>query len=124
LYMGVHVEPRLSMYWNINPDTEPIHPSVRKAMGRTRWQQIHRYFHIWNRFLPGALGHVRAHEKADPLANLLRETFKTYWNPGIYVTVDECIEGFTGRTSDIVNIPTKLNPIGFKIWVLAQIGYV
>ncbi|KAF2180738.1 pea pathogenicity protein, partial [Zopfia rhizophila CBS 207.26] len=36
----------------------------------------------------------------------------------------ECIEPFTGRTPEIVNIPTKPNPIGFKIWVLAQIGYV
>ncbi|KAF2181071.1 hypothetical protein K469DRAFT_533544, partial [Zopfia rhizophila CBS 207.26] len=54
----------------------------------------------------------------------LREAYKRYWNPGTHVTVDKCIEGFTSPISDTVNIPTKPNPIGFKIWVLAQIGYV
>ncbi|KAF2195288.1 hypothetical protein K469DRAFT_537254, partial [Zopfia rhizophila CBS 207.26] len=31
---------------------------------------------------------------------------------------------FTGRTPDIVNIPSKPTPVGFKIWVLAQLGHV
>jgi Transposase IS4 len=34
------------------------------------------------------------------------------------------LKGFTGRASDTVNIPTKPVPIGFKIWVLADQGYV
>lgn len=29
-----------------------------------------------------------------------------------------------GRSKEIVNIPTKLTPEGFKIWVLANEGYV
>jgi len=38
--------------------------------------------------------------------------------------VDECIQGFRGRCADIVHIPTKPTPIGFKIWCLAQDGYI
>jgi hypothetical protein len=29
-----------------------------------------------------------------------------------------------GRASEIVNIPLKLIPKGFKIWVLANKGYI
>ena len=54
----------------------------------------------------------------------LSSSFQRYRKPGRDVTVDECIEGFTGRASNTVNIPTKPTPIGFKIWVLADNGYV
>ncbi len=50
--------------------------------------------------------------------------FQRYWKPATDVAIDECIEGFTGRISDTVNIPTKPTLIGFKIWVLADQGYV
>src|SRR2546423_3617444 len=75
----------------------------------------------------GFIGHqpvTRPHEKVNPLWKLLSPSFQRYWKPGRDVAIDECIEGFTGRTSDIVNIPTKPTPIGFKIWVLADNGYV
>ncbi|OCK75867.1 hypothetical protein K432DRAFT_307600, partial [Lepidopterella palustris CBS 459.81] len=38
--------------------------------------------------------------------------------------VDESIERFTGRASEIVNIPSKPTPEGFKIWILGNQGYV
>ncbi len=127
IYMGIHVEPHINDYWNTNEDG-PIHSSVRKTMGNHRWTQIDRYFHIWD----PALDHhcvrlqdkVRPHEKVNPLWKLLSSSFQRYWKPGRDVAIDECIEGFTGRASDIVNIPTKPTPIGFKIWVLADDGYV
>jgi hypothetical protein len=43
-----------------------------------------------------------------------------FYKPGIYLTVDETIERFTGRTPEIVNIPTKPTPEGFKIWMLGN----
>src|SRR6266516_3293986 len=124
--MGIHVEPHINDYWNTNED-DPIHQLVRKTMSNNRWKQIDRYFHIWD---PASDQHcarpdkVRPHEKVDPLWKLLSPSFQRYWKPGRDVTVDECIEGFTGRASDTVNIPTKPTPIGFKIWVLADQGYV
>ncbi|KAF2813863.1 uncharacterized protein BDZ99DRAFT_553863 [Mytilinidion resinicola] len=47
-----------------------------------------------------------------------------HWTPGPHLTVDETIQRFIGRASEIVNIPTKPTPEGFKIWVLANQGYV
>ena len=94
-------------------------------MGQDRWKQIHRYFHVWDPTLSQARQpNVRPHEKVDPISKLLLSSFQRYWKPGTNVAVDECIEGFTGRANDIVNIPTKPTPIGFKIWVLADRGYV
>jgi hypothetical protein len=123
--MGIHTEPHLNYYWNTNAETEPIHYSVRKAMSQDRWKQINRYFHIWD---PSeSVQHndkIRPHEKVNSLSKLLLSSFQRYWNPGTNLAVDECIEGFTGRTNDTVNIPTKPTPIGFKIWVLADEGYV
>jgi hypothetical protein len=34
------------------------------------------------------------------------------------------MQRFTDRVSEIVNIPGKPTPIGFKIWVIAYNGYV
>src|SRR5437667_203542 len=59
-----------------------------------------------------------------PIPQLLLRTFQHYWKPATDVAINECIKGFTGRTSDTVNIPTKPTLIGFKIWVLADHGYV
>jgi hypothetical protein len=46
------------------------------------------------------------------------------YNPGAYLAVDEIIQRFTGRANEIVNIPSKPTPEGFKTWVLANEGYV
>jgi Transposase IS4 len=122
IYMGLHIEPHPSDYWNTQTG-RPIHTPVRQTMSLKRWEQIHRYLHIWD--ISTQICRVqKPHEKAKQLAENLQKRFSTYWNPGTHVAVDECIEGFTGRTADTVNIPTKPTPIGYKIWVLAQEGYV
>jgi hypothetical protein len=128
IYMGIHIEPHINDYWNTNEEDGPIHQTVRKTMSKHRWQQIHRYFHIWNPALDQLSvrldDKVRPHQKVDPLWKLLSSSFQRYWKPSRDLAIDECIEAFTGRTADIVNIPTKPTPIGFKIWVLADQGYV
>ncbi len=124
--MGLHIKPYINNYWNIDGETGPVHHPVRNTMGQTRWKQIHRYFHVWDPALDHSVSNrtARPCEKVDPLTKLLLPTFQRYWKPVIDVAIDECIKGFTGRTSDTVYIPTKPNPIGFKIWVLADQGYV
>jgi hypothetical protein len=127
IYMGIHVEPYINDYWNTSED-RPVHQAVRMTMSMHRWNQIDRYLHIRDPALDQLFERpddkVRPHEKVDPLWKLLSSSFQHYWKPGKDLAIDECIEGFTGRTHDIVNIPTKPTPIGFKIWVLADNGYV
>ena len=126
IYMGIYTTPNINDYWNTNEKSGPVHSPVRNSMGRERWKQIHRYFHVWDSALDHSVSNstARPHEKVNPLAKLLLPAFQRYWKPATDVAIDECIEGFTGRTSDTVNIPTKPTPIGFKIWVLADQGYV
>ena len=40
------------------------------------------------------------------------------------MTIDESIQRFLGRAYEIINIPSKPTPKGFKIWVLANSGYI
>lgn len=46
------------------------------------------------------------------------------WVPGRDLAVDEIMERFTGRSSDIVTIPSKPIPTGYKVWAIAQLGYI
>ena len=127
IYMGIHKEPLIANYWNTRTNKGPLHPLVRDAMGIDRWKQINRYFHVWNpdsTQLEQPDRKVHPHQKVDQLKALLLPSFQRYWRSGTHVAVDECIECFTGRSADTVNIPTKPTPIGFKIWVLADKGYV
>jgi hypothetical protein len=141
--MGLYPMPQQRMYWNTRDDA-PIHPPIQQAMGRARWEQIHRYFHIWEpepgpgpepepgpglepepepepepELKPASSEKVNPHDKVEPIAQNLRQNFKRYWHADTHVAVDECIQGFTGRLLDIVSIPSKPTPIGFKIWCLA-----
>jgi hypothetical protein len=129
IYMGIHIEPHIHNYWNTKMKTGqsgPFHDDVQDTMSQTQWKQIHRYFHVWDPSLDHSVSNKTAwpHEKVDPLAKLLLSSFQCYWKPATDIAIDECVEGFTGHTSNTVNIPTKPTLIGFKIWVLADQGYV
>ena len=43
---------------------------------------------------------------------------------GTHLAVNKTIQRFIGHTPEIVNIPSKPTPEGFKIWVLANKGYI
>jgi len=111
-------------YWNTQKENGAVFDIIRESMGLERWSQIDRYFHV---FLPSEhplIPKPRPFDKVEPLAKHLRKCFHKFMTAGINVAIDECIQGFDGRASEIVNIPTKPTPIGFKIWVLAIDGYV
>jgi hypothetical protein len=44
--------------------------------------------------------------------------------PGRNLAVDECMLRFTGRSFDIITIPSKPIPTGYKVWAVAQKGYI
>ena len=93
---------------------------ARKKIGLYRWQQIDRYLHISKPSPDGAT----PFEKLSPLSEHLRQRFKLFWKVGTHLAVDETLQRFTGRSHEIVNISSKPTPEGFKIWVLADAGYV
>jgi hypothetical protein len=63
-------------------------------------------------------------EKIEWLSDHIREMSKKYWLAGTHLAVDESIARFTGRAKEKVTIPSKPTPEGFKVWILANQGYV
>lgn len=124
-YIGVYVymglagnrDTSVEGLWNTN-SARSLHHNVRAAISLRRWQQIDRFFHISE----GCEDTV--FDQLSPLDISLREAFKKYWNTGTHLTVDETIQRFMGRAREVVNIPSKPTPEGYKIWVLANQGYV
>ena len=98
-----------------------MHYAVTKHISYNRWQQINRFFYI-SASDPGS--NESTFDKLEPLSEYLRVQFKKYWKPKTHLAVDKIIQRYMGRSKEIVNIPTKPKPEGFKIWVLANCGYV
>ena len=121
IWMRLHLKSRITEFWNTNPLNGPIHEQVFKHISLKRWQQIDRYFHISK---PPQRDHETPFFKLEPLSEILRIAFKKYWKTGTHLAVDKTIQRFMGRVKEIVNIPSKPTPEGFKIWVLANEGYV
>ena len=104
----------------------PIHHQIISHISKTRFEQIDRWFHI---FEPRSQANttqnpVPVFEKLEPLASELRRRFRRTWDSGTHLTIDEAIARFMGRAKEIVNIPKKPTPEGFKIWTLANSGYI
>ena len=122
IWMGLHLESSIKDFWNTNPLNGPIHHPVLNHMSLVRWQQIDRFFHVSKPLKPGQK--ETTFDKLEPLSTHLQEAFKKYWESGTHLAVDETIQRFMGRAKEIVNIPSKPTPEGFKIWVLANQGYI
>ena len=110
--------------WCTNPKKAPQSKQISSHIAQNRWCQIQRYFHISKPQKKTNGAKQSPFEKLEPLDEHLRKMFKKYWRTGTHLAVDETIQRFTGRTSEKVNIPSKPEPEGFKIWVLANAGYV
>jgi len=58
------------------------------------------------------------------LSSWVQAQFLKYWIPGRDLAIDECMIRFTGRSHDIMTIPSKPIPTGYKVWAVAQKGYI
>jgi hypothetical protein len=119
IHMGITIEPAIEDYWG------PLEKGARHKVGdyisKNRWEQLERYIRC-SPILDE--GFNTTFDRVDELSEHLRVLCRKYWRPGPHLAVDETIQRFMGRAPEIVNIPTKPMPEGFKIWVLANQGYV
>ena len=95
-----------------------------RNISRTRFEQLDRYFRCTEPWPDCDPTPRSTFDRVDKPAEYIRLTCKKLYRPGTHLAVDETIERFMGRTPEIVNIPTKPTPEGFKIWVLANEGYI
>lgn len=127
IWMGLHPEHSLKAYWNTDHSKGPVHIGLTAKISRNRWQHIETYFHVSIPIHPPMIIDANKQspfEKLEPLSEHLRVSFKKHWNTGTHLAVDETIQRLIGRSKETVNIPSKPEPEGFKIWVLANQGYV
>ena len=118
LYMGLDPRKRRESYW------EKETGYLRKFISLVRFEQIHRYFHLRDCHADPIRPEEPWWVKLEPVASLIREAFKKAYLPSSEVTVDEAMEKFEGRNAHTVKMKNKPIPEGFKLWVLADAGYV
>jgi Transposase IS4 len=123
IHMGLHGESTIEDYWHKDFNHGSRH-IVQKYIGANRWQQIDRYFYCTKPRSEDDEDFQNTFERIEDLSEELRLALMRYYKPGIHLTVNKTIKRFTGRAPKIVNIPTKPTPKGFKIWVLANQGYI
>lgn len=93
-------------------------------MSKNHWQQIDLKLYISLPKDPSSKIKESPFDKIAILSDTLRDRFRQYQKPGTYFAVDETIARFTGQAYKTVNILTKPTPEGFKIWIMANQGYL
>jgi hypothetical protein len=116
--MGITKESSIIDYWgSIEAGAEHI---CKKYLRKNRFQQLDRYIRITNPDIEPYLIFDRIQDGAEYIRLRCRELFIL----DIYLAVDELIQRFLGRSSEIINILSKPTPEGYKIWILASHSYI
>jgi hypothetical protein len=101
IYMGVHAEPEIAMYWNTDFNKGPLH-SITTHISLYRFEQIKRYCHISCPESDERAGyHLPTNKrwwyKVEPLASALQASFQQYYSPSSEVSIDELMVRCFGR---------------------------
>ena len=123
IWMGLHSESDVADFWNTDGTKGPLHPHLTAAISETRWQRLDRFFHISPPKAPNTPPQ-KPYQKLEPLANHLASISKQLWRPGTHLSIDEAMARCLGRAIETVKVPSKPTPEGFKVWVLADQGYI
>ncbi|PVH67313.1 hypothetical protein DL98DRAFT_443959 [Cadophora sp. DSE1049] len=120
IYMGIHKEDCFEAYWKPPTIAWPGHP-VRNIMALRRFQSLYKAF----RLCTGDPDHEfqAIFERLEPLNDHIRTVSQQLWSPGRDLAIDESMSRFQGGSLDILKIPGKPIEEGYKVWVLAQMGY-
>jgi len=89
-----------------------------------RFQQLNQIFYILKLKLTDDFRKKDPFNKIATLSEHVRQRFQLFWKPRTHLAVDKTIAQFTGRVFKPVNIPSKPTPKGFKVWALANKGYI
>ena len=115
---GIVPLPELHHYW----EADYRDSYISQLMGRNRFMQLHRYFHIVPPVPRGQRQTVV--EKTAPFYHQCQALFQQYFEPGAWIAVDETMVRFEGRSGFITLIKGKPTPMGFKLFTVAADGYI
>ena len=119
IHMGLHPEAEIPDYWGSYEELGVSH-RIYEFISLERWQQIDRCLYCEE--LRDNM--IRTSERVWAFLKHVRGASCKYWIPGKNLAVDESIQRFTGRAREITTIPCKRYSTGFKIWILADHGYI
>ena len=122
--MGIHQSPTYDDYWSQDEDSGPLH-LPRRYMTQKRFEQIKRFLHI-SRL--GTEDDQKATKqwwyKVEPLASEFERAAQNYYHPGSNISIDETMIRCFGRTKHTIKMPNKPISQGYKIFALAEYGYI
>lgn len=120
LLMGLDPKPSISDYWSRDPAYH--NATIADRISRDRYREISRYLHFADNLSlvpPGNPGYDRL-GKVRPLLEYLQDRFKSAYNPGEHLAVDEAMIKFQGRSMLKQYMPLKPIKRGIKVWVLGD----
>lgn len=139
-YISIHKEPNYKVYQEIPKPNGPIH-ALLNHMSLNRYENLRRYLHISPLKLMEPQEPLEPLDKAqntpkdledlehwwqrlEPMLSTFRTTCRLYLIPGTEVAIDEIMVRFFGRSSDTCKMPNKPIKQGYKIFALADDGYI
>jgi len=101
IYIGVHKEPQIEMYWNTDFNKGPLH-SISSHISLCRFKQIKRYYHISCPKSDKRNGyHLPSNKiwwyKVEPLASSIQASSQRYYSPSSEVSINKLIVRCFGR---------------------------
>jgi hypothetical protein len=116
--MGLSKMPSIRMYW----DTARGHKLVSDRFTRDRFMAIKKYLHLADNTTIAATSvpHPDRLAKIRPLLNILNEIFAKNFQPGRFLTVDEDMCKFKGRSYMKQYMRAKIVKWGYRVWKLCD----
>ena len=124
IYMGIHHEPDVKDYWEVDVNQQQRHTLVVETMSRNRFQDLNRFFHVDFYREPHETEQKKPWEYIQSTSEHCKRRFQEFATPSSHLAVDEMMQGYTGRCKHTVTIPGKPTLTGLKIYALASESYV
>lgn len=117
--MGLHGLPSMRLFWSSDPLFHVEY--IAQTMSQRRFLRILRYLHVNdNTKMPKREDpNFDRMYKLRPMIDYLNTKYKEVFNPSRYLSIDESMIGFKGRSALKQYLPNKPTKRGFKVWVLA-----
>jgi Transposase IS4 len=109
--MGYHKEGRHEEHWGENG-------YLNEFLSLIRFQQIHRYFTLRDRFIEPRKENETFAGKIEPIGSIIKQNCKALWRPSSHLAIHEAMIAYRGRTSYKVKLPNKPIKEGYKVWTL------
>ena len=115
---GYSQVPRYLMYWESGVDMG--NQAVQDAMRKNRFRDIKRYIHFERE-----VNKTDRFSKVRSIAGKLQKSFLQHYQPGRFLSHDECMVKYFGRSSLKQSIRLKPIRFGYKVWAMNDpLGYL